>query len=101
MSKNMLIDSAHSEEIRVAIVDGEKLDRFDFETPSKTQIKGYAHIAPGFQGVFVALVEHVVNAGDKARLFGQLIIAGQAAGKIRARLFVEDAVVVGGQVTAV
>jgi ribonuclease E len=59
MSKNMLIDSAHLEEIRVAIVDGEKLDRFDFETPSKAQIKGNIYLGkivrvePSLQAAFV------------------------------------------------
>ncbi|MDR2157785.1 MAG: S1 RNA-binding domain-containing protein, partial [Holosporaceae bacterium] len=59
MSKNMLIDSAHLEEIRVAVVDGEKLDKFDFETPSKAQVKGNIYLAkivrvePSLQAAFV------------------------------------------------
>jgi ribonuclease E len=59
MSKNMLLDSAHAEEIRVALVDGEKLDKFDFETSSKTQIKGNIYLAkivrvePSLQAAFV------------------------------------------------
>ncbi|GHU10590.1 hypothetical protein FACS189449_00330 [Alphaproteobacteria bacterium] len=59
MSKNMLIDSAHMEEIRLAVVDGEKLDKFDFETPSKVQIKGNIYLAkiirvePSLQAAFV------------------------------------------------
>ena len=59
MSKNMLIDSAHPEEIRVAVVDGEKLDRYDFETPSKTQLKGNIYLGkvvqvePSLQAAFV------------------------------------------------
>ncbi len=59
MSKNMLIDSAHLEEIRVAIVDGERLDKFDFEIPSRTQIKGNIYLGkivrvePSLQAAFV------------------------------------------------
>ncbi|GHU17151.1 hypothetical protein FACS189472_03620 [Alphaproteobacteria bacterium] len=59
MAKNMLIDSAHMEEIRLAVVDGEKLDKFDFETPSKVQIKGNIYLAkivrvePSLQAAFV------------------------------------------------
>jgi ribonuclease E len=47
------------EEIRVAVVDGEKLDRFDFETPSRAQIKGNIYLAkivrvePSLQAAFV------------------------------------------------
>ncbi|MDR0580556.1 MAG: ribonuclease E/G [Holosporaceae bacterium] len=59
MSKSMLIDSAHIEEIRVAVVDGERLEKFDFETPSKTRIKGNIYLAkvvriePSLQAAFV------------------------------------------------
>jgi ribonuclease E len=55
----MLIDSAHPEEIRVVVVDGEKLDKFDFEIPSKAQIKGNIYLAkivrvePSLQAAFV------------------------------------------------
>jgi ribonuclease E len=47
------------EEIRVAVIDGEKLDKFDFETPSKAQIKGNVYLAivvrvePSLQAAFV------------------------------------------------
>ncbi|MDR1551642.1 MAG: ribonuclease E/G [Holosporaceae bacterium] len=59
MSKNMLIDSAHMEEVRVAVIDGERLDKFDFEVPSKAQIKGNIYLAkvvrvePSLQAAFV------------------------------------------------
>ncbi|MDR1334857.1 MAG: ribonuclease E/G [Holosporaceae bacterium] len=59
MSKNMLIDSAHLEEIRVAIVNGDKLERFDIETAPRTQTKGNIYLAkvvrvePSLQAAFV------------------------------------------------
>ena len=59
MPKNMLIDSAHLEEIRVAVVDGDKLDKFDFASPSKVQIKGNIYLGkivrvePSLQAAFV------------------------------------------------
>lgn len=59
MSKYMLIDSAHLEETRIAIIDGEKLDKFDFETPSKMQMKGNIYLGkivrvePSLQAAFV------------------------------------------------
>ncbi|MDR0968850.1 MAG: Rne/Rng family ribonuclease, partial [Holosporaceae bacterium] len=59
MSKNLLIDSAHAEEVRVAVVDGEKLDKFDFEVQSKAQVKGNIYLAkivrvePSLQAAFV------------------------------------------------
>ncbi len=59
MSKNMLIDSAHAEEIRIAVVDDGKLDKFDFETRSKVRVKGNIYLAkvirvePSLQAAFV------------------------------------------------
>lgn len=59
MSKNMLIDAAHLEEVRVAIVDGSKLDKFDYASPSKIQIKGNIYLGkivrvePSLQAAFV------------------------------------------------
>jgi len=59
MSKHMLIDAAHLEEIRIAVVDGDKLDKFDFEIPSKAQVKGNIYLAkiirvePSLQAAFV------------------------------------------------
>ncbi|MDR1333795.1 MAG: ribonuclease E/G [Holosporaceae bacterium] len=47
------------EEIRVAVVDGDKLDKFDFEIPSKAQVKGNIYLAkivrvePSLQAAFV------------------------------------------------
>lgn len=59
MSKNILIDSAHSEETRVAVVDGTKLEKYDFESTSKIQIKGNIYLAkvirvePSLQAAFI------------------------------------------------
>ena len=33
MAKKMLIDAAHPEETRVAVLDGTRVEEFDFETP--------------------------------------------------------------------
>ncbi len=59
MSKNMLIDSAHAEEVRVAVINDGKLDRFDFDAPAKNQVKGNIYLAkiirvePSLQAAFV------------------------------------------------
>lgn len=59
MSKDMLIDSAHAEEIRIAVVNDGKLDKFDFETRSKIQVKGNIYLAkvirvePSLQAAFI------------------------------------------------
>ena len=59
MSKDMLIDSAHAEEIRIAVVDDGKLDKFDFETRSKVRVKGNIDLAkvirvePSLQAAFI------------------------------------------------
>lgn len=59
MAKKMLIDATHDEEVRVAIVDGHRLEEFDSETSTKRQIKGNIYLAkvvriePSLQAAFV------------------------------------------------
>src|SRR5271170_2060046 len=59
MVKRMLVDATHPEETRVAIVDGNWLDDFDFERASKQQLKGNIYLAkviriePSLQAAFV------------------------------------------------
>ncbi|WP_366657285.1 Rne/Rng family ribonuclease [Fodinicurvata sp. EGI_FJ10296] len=59
MTKRMLIDASHPEETRVVVLDGNKLDEFDFETSSKKQLKGNIYLAkvtrvePSLQSAFV------------------------------------------------
>ncbi|HXE16396.1 MAG TPA: ribonuclease E/G [Stellaceae bacterium] len=59
MSKRMLIDAAHPEEIRVAILNGSRLEEFDVEAALKRQIKGNIYLArvtrvePSLQAAFV------------------------------------------------
>jgi len=59
MTKRMLIDATHPEETRVVVVDGNRLDDFDFESASKQQLKGNIYLArvirvePSLQAAFV------------------------------------------------
>ena len=60
MSNNkMLIDASHPEETRVAIVRGNRVDEFDFESEHKTQLRGNIYLAkvtrvePSLQAAFV------------------------------------------------
>src|SRR5689334_21072316 len=59
MAKRMLIDSAHPEETRVVVLNGNRLEEFDFETSTKKQIKGNIYLAkvtrvePSLQAAFV------------------------------------------------
>src|ERR1700704_3525964 len=59
MVKRMLIDATHSEETRVVVLDGNRLEEFDFETSTKKQIKGNIYLAkitrvePSLQAAFV------------------------------------------------
>ncbi|TRD15301.1 Rne/Rng family ribonuclease [Palleronia caenipelagi] len=59
MSKKMLIDATHAEETRVVVVDGNKVDEFDFESANKRQISGNIYLAkvtrvePSLQAAFV------------------------------------------------
>ncbi len=55
----MLIDAAHPEEVRVAVVHGDRVEEFDFESASKAQLKGNIYLArvtrvePSLQAAFV------------------------------------------------
>ena len=59
MSKKMLIDATHAEETRVVVVDGNKVEEFDFESQNKRQIAGNIYLAkvtrvePSLQAAFV------------------------------------------------
>src|SRR5450432_2841674 len=59
MAKRMLIDATHSEETRVVVLDGTRLDEFDVESSTKKQIKGNIYLAkvvrvePSLQAAFV------------------------------------------------
>ncbi|OGN48559.1 MAG: ribonuclease E, partial [Caulobacterales bacterium RIFCSPHIGHO2_12_FULL_68_13] len=55
----MLIDAAHPEETRVAIVDGRQIEEFDFESRAKRQLRGNIYLAkvtrvePSLQAAFI------------------------------------------------
>ncbi|TKW61293.1 MAG: Rne/Rng family ribonuclease [Blastochloris viridis] len=57
--KRMLIDAAHTEETRVVILDGNKIDDFEIETQGKAQLKGNIYIGhvsrvePSLQAAFI------------------------------------------------
>ena len=58
-TKRLLIDAAHPEEIRVAVVNGNRLEEFDVEVASRRQLKGNVYLAkvtrvePSLQAAFV------------------------------------------------
>jgi ribonuclease E len=59
MSKRMLIDAAHAEETRVVVVDGSRVEDFDFESQSRKQLRGNIYLAkvtrvePSLQAAFI------------------------------------------------
>ena len=59
MPKKMLIDATHAEETRVVVVDGTKVEEFDFESENKRQLAGNIYLAkvtrvePSLQAAFV------------------------------------------------
>ncbi|MBY8975770.1 Rne/Rng family ribonuclease [Rhodobacteraceae bacterium NNCM2] len=59
MGKKMLIDATHPEETRVVVVDGNKVDDFDFESLNRRQLAGNIYLAkvtrvePSLQAAFV------------------------------------------------
>jgi ribonuclease E len=59
MPKRMLIDASHPEETRVVVLDGNKVEEFDFEAASRRPLKGNIYLAkvtrvePSLQAAFV------------------------------------------------
>ncbi|MGB0921539.1 MAG: Rne/Rng family ribonuclease [Alphaproteobacteria bacterium] len=59
MAKKMLIDAAQTEEVRVAIVQGNRVEDFEFESSLRKQLKGNIYLAkvtriePSLQAAFV------------------------------------------------
>ena len=59
MSMRMLIDARHPEETRVAVVKGNRIEEFDFESVEHKQLKGNIYLAkvtrvePSLQAAFV------------------------------------------------
>jgi len=59
MAKTMLIDAAHPEETRVAVIDGKTVEDFDFEVASRRQLRGNIYLAkvtrvePSLQAAFI------------------------------------------------
>ena len=59
MSKRMLIDASHPEETRVVVIDGNRVEEFDFESAAKRPLKGNIYLAkvtrvePSLQAAFV------------------------------------------------
>ena len=59
MTKKMLIDAAHPEEVRVALLDQGRVEDFDFESQSRKPLRGNIYLArvtrvePSLQAAFV------------------------------------------------
>ena len=59
MSMRMLIDARHREETRVAVVKGNRIEEFDFESAERKQLKGNIYLAkvtrvvPSLQAAFI------------------------------------------------
>jgi ribonuclease E len=64
MAKRMLIDATHPEETRVVVLNGNRLEEFDFESSTKRQVKGNIYLAkvtrvePSLQAAFVDYGNH-------------------------------------------
>ena len=59
MANKMLIDATHAEETRVAVVRGNRVEEFDFESANRKQLRGNIYLAkvtrvePSLQAAFV------------------------------------------------
>ena len=64
MAKRMLIDATHPEETRAVVLNGNRLEEFDFESSTKKQVKGNIYLAkvtrvePSLQAAFVDYGNH-------------------------------------------
>src|SRR5271170_5188390 len=59
MTRKMLIDAAHAEETRVVVLDGTRVEEFDFESQARKQLRGNIYLAkvtrvePSLQAAFI------------------------------------------------
>lgn len=59
MAKKMLIDATHSEETRVVVAQGSRVEEFDYESANKRQLRGNIYLAkvtrvePSLQAAFI------------------------------------------------
>ena len=59
MTRKMLIDAAHEEEIRVCVLENDRVEEFDFESASRKALRGNIYLArvtrvePSLQAAFV------------------------------------------------
>ena len=59
MAKKMLIDATHAEETRVVVVEGNKVEEFDFDSENRRQLAGNIYLAkvtriePSLQAAFI------------------------------------------------
>ena len=59
MGNKMLIDASHSEETRVVVLKGNRIEEFDFESAARRQLKGNIYLAkvtrvePSLQAAFI------------------------------------------------
>src|ERR1700759_2681553 len=59
MTMRMLIDARHPEETRVAVLTGNRIEEFDFESAERKQLKGNIYLAkvtrvePSLQAAFI------------------------------------------------
>ncbi len=59
MTRKMLIDAAHPEETRVVVLDGTRVEEFDFESQGRKQLRGNIYLAkvtrvePSLQAAFI------------------------------------------------
>ena len=59
MTMRLLVDAAHKEETRVVVINGSRLEDFDYASSTKTQLRGNIYLAkvtrvePSLQAAFV------------------------------------------------
>ncbi len=111
MSTRMLIDARHPEETRVAVLKGNRIEEFDFESAEHKQIKGNIYLAkvtrvePSLQAAFVdfggnrhgflAFSEihpdyYQIPKSDRDRLLAEEAAAAEEEAALRAEEDAED-----------
>ena len=99
--KRILINATHEEELRVAMVDGQRLFDLDIDTPSREQKKGNIYkgkitrVEPSLEAVFVEYGSERQGFLPLKEIAKEYFRPGKADGDNNGRINVQDVLSVG------
>ena len=83
MTKRMLIDAVHPEETRVVVLNDNQIDEFDFESSTKSPLRGNIYLAkvtrvePSLQAAFVNMAATGTVSSPLTKFTPIIIKSGQ------------------------